>query len=148
LLYEYAVRNYVPVRHSVAYDVLRRRRPGEAIPAGYWHRNLGRSLKLLYVPSYSKALEAPACRGGPDCAEYVVARSHSPLDGQSVKLAFKVGSRTFWAIFRARSGVDSYPVRLDRLWFWPMLGAHPRVRSATPGWRAHLAQLRDGDALY
>jgi hypothetical protein len=65
-----------------------------------------------------------------------------------VKLAFEAGGRTYWVTFRARSGVHSYPVRLDRLWFSSIVGAHPRVHSATPGWSVHLAHLRDGDSLY
>jgi hypothetical protein len=106
------------------------------------------ALKLLYIPSYSRALDSPVCHSGSDCAGYAVAESDSPVDGQAVKLGFEAGGQTYWVTLRARAGVDTYPVRLNRLWFSSIVGAHPRVRSATPGWSVHLARLRDGDALY
>ena len=148
LLYAYAVRNYVPRWQSPEFDILRERRPGEAIPGEYWHRTLGRSLKLGYIPSYSRALNAEACSGGPDCTSYVVAEGRAPVKGKSVRVAFRGGKRTYWLIFRQRDGVRSYPVPLDRLWFRSILGPKPDVRSATPGWSVHLTRLRDGDSLY
>jgi hypothetical protein len=148
LLYEYGVRNYVPLRRSASYDVLRRRRPGEPLAAAYWQRYMPHTLKLLYIPSYSRALDSPACRSGSDCAGYAVAQSDKPVDGQAVKLAFKAGGRTYWVTFRARTGVDRYPIRLDRLWFSSIVGAHPRVRTMTPNWSVHVTGLRTGDTLY
>jgi hypothetical protein len=49
---------------------------------------------------------------------------------------------------KIRAGVNEYPVRLNRLWFWPLLGAAPKVSSATSGFTATLAGLRSGDNLY
>ncbi len=130
LVFAWMIRNYVPVRRFKSWDILRRRRPAEPIPAAYWRSELGyRSdqgleTSLGDIPSYSAAGGSPRCAGGAGCVPYGVV-------GASVKRAmpvtFEVAGRgeRFVVGLDVRPGIASFPVRLDRLWFWPLVGRPP-----------------------
>jgi hypothetical protein len=147
LLYTWMVRNFVPVRSFSTADVLRRRAPGEAIPVSYWTTQFGSTIDLGYIPSLSGAATAPPCRQGPGCTEYALARGRAK-PGTIVTLDVTGNDHTLRVAFAVRSGVSTYPVRLDRLWFSPIVGASPVVRSMTPGFTASTQRLRSGDNLY
>jgi len=147
LVYAWMIEHYVPLRRYSSWDILRRRRPGEAIPARYWRTELGDGEDLGFIPSYSHAASSSRCSGGSGCVAYAVlrgsARTHA---GVTFSVSGSAGSFTVRLL--ARSGVDTYPVRLDRLWFWPLMGAHPTLRSLTPGFTVRGFRLRSGDNLY
>jgi hypothetical protein len=54
----------------------------------------------------------------------------------------------FTFAFRVREGADSYPVRLDRLWFWPLVNGDPQLIAARPGWSVEVIDVDGSDDLY
>ena len=148
IVFANAIKGFVPLSRDVTTDVLRPREPGEPIPLRYWRERLGTTVELGYIPSYSRADDAPKCETlGSDrgCAPYALVESSSPDPGETVTLDVRGDAGSFEVTFRAREGVDEYPVRLDRLWFWPLLGESPEVASATPGWEARSSGLQTVD---
>jgi hypothetical protein len=147
VVYAWMINNYVPVRRFKSWDILRRRRPGEPIPAAYWRAELGAETNLGYIPSFSTAAASPGCAGGPGCVSYGVVRARVK---SAVGVGFEVAGRgqSFDVALDVRPGTETYPVRLDRLWFWPLVGAHATVRSLTPGVTVRVERLRSGDNLY
>jgi hypothetical protein len=63
LVFSWMIQRYVPLKVSTATDILRRRRPGEAIPAAFWSSELGGGVDLEYMPSGSDAAQSPSCNG-------------------------------------------------------------------------------------
>jgi hypothetical protein len=153
LVYAWMIRNYVPVRQFKSWDILRRRRASEPIPAAYWRSELGyqssfgNTTDLGYIPSYSTAGGSPSCTGGPGCTLYGIVRASVKRATPVIFAVSGQGERFAVRLF-ARPGVQSFPVRLDRLWFWPLVGAHPSLRSLTPGITVRVERLRSGDNLY
>ena len=164
LVFTWMVGNYVPVREfqigsgpatqgtsaaqPLLIDILKRRAPGAAPAISYWASRLGLGLDLGFVPSLSAAAGAPTCSGGSGCVAYAVLhgtpfRTRAPLG-----FTIKSGRITYSVTFLAREGVTDYPVRLDRLWFWPLLAANPTFASVTPGFSVKHVSLRTGDNLY
>jgi hypothetical protein len=43
---------------------------------------------------------------------------------------------------------DVYAVRLDRLWFWPIIGPSPRITMSSPGYTVQVPRKQAGDSLY
>jgi hypothetical protein len=147
LVFSWMIQHYVPLKVSTATDILRRRRPGEAIPAAFWSSELGGGVDLEYIPSGSAAAQSPSCKGGADCVRYALARGHGPA-GSMVYLHVSGDGRSYPVSFRVRSGVGVYPVRLDRLWFSALVGPTPSVTASTPGFTATDAGFRSGGNLY
>lgn len=145
LIFAHVIRRWVPETRGNPYDVLRRRRPGEPVALGFWRARLG-GIDLGAIPSYSKGVDAERCSDGPDCVQYAVMRGTG--NGNKVPIEVNGPRGRFAFSFTARPGVDRYAVRLDRLWFWPYVGAGARLRSATPGWRIEQRSLKTGDDLY
>jgi hypothetical protein len=147
LLYDWLINNYVPYRVSSATDILRRRRPGEPIPANFWSSQLGGGVDLEYIPSASGAAQASPCRGGPGCVRYALVRGHG-APGTMVYVHVSGGGHTYPFSFKVRKGVSVYPVRLDRLWFSAVVGPRPTVTAATKGFTATDVGRRSGENLY
>jgi hypothetical protein len=149
LVYLYAVRHYVPYRQTPATDILRMRGPEEPLAADYWRSALGSSLRLGFIPSISDGDEAAECSGGPECAPYALVRGDpSSEEPERVKLRLTGRAGPFDVLMRPRQGVTSYAIRLDHLWFWPLLGSRPRLEALTPGWTVRSASVLAGDDLY
>jgi hypothetical protein len=148
LILAYAIREYVPVQEGGAIDILRHRRPSDAIPAAYWRSRIGDVTDLGFVPSASGADDAPTCSGGADCVPYGVLEGQAGARGGQVDLRITGRGQTFAVRMRTRPGVTAYPVRLDRLWFAPFVGPDPQVAAGTPGWTARREGRRTGDELY
>jgi hypothetical protein len=147
LIFSWLIDNYVPYRVSPATDILRRRRPGEAIPAAFWSSQLGDDVDLEYIPSGSDAAQAPRCSGGLGCVRYAIVRGHA-APGSMVNVHVSGDGHSYPFSFRVRGGVSVYPVRLDRLWFSAMVGPSPTVTTTTPGFTASGAARRSGANLY
>lgn len=148
LIFSWMVDNYVPIRTFPDSVILRRRRSDEAIPAGFWRGALGGTEDLGYIPSFSTVEETQPCSGGTGCVPYV--EFHGPARAAGSALAFVVtgNHRAYGVLMRARAGVSTYPVRLDRLWFWDLVGPHVTVAPLTPGYRARVVGRRSGGNLY
>jgi hypothetical protein len=147
LVFAWMMRNYVPVASYPIADILRRRSPGEPIAAAYWTKRLGALVDLEYIPSVSSALGSPRCSGGASCVRYAMVRGHA-APGSFITIDVHGGAYTYQVEFRARSGVEAYPIRLDRLWFSPLVGSDPAVKVITPGFVAGTIGLRTGGNLY
>ncbi len=153
LVFEWAIRNYVPLEpkppsEDSFVEVLRRRRPGEPIAADFWQASLG-TMDLGYIPSYSKADELEPCDAEAGCAPVAVFENDAAPagGGVGVHVSDAEGDR-FGFVFRVREGVDQYPVRLDRLWFWPMIDGDPQLIAAAPGWSVEVVDVDGSDDLY
>jgi hypothetical protein len=145
LVFNWMVRNYVPVRTSGVVDILKRRQPDQVVPPSFWAGSLG-TLQLGFIPSYSAAASSPSCVKGPGCVPYIMVSGH----GSAATLQFSVSENgaTFPVELQRRSGVNEYPVRADRLWFWPLVKTSPMIVSMTRGYTAREVGLRSGDNLY
>ncbi len=156
LVFNFAIGHYVPLQLGRRQcpagvvdcgraDVLRKRRPGERIPVRYWRARLGTSIELGYIPSYADPPETPC--SGDDCAPYAVVHGSAPK-GTKIALSLSGNGMKYSAVFTARDGVSDYTIRLDRLWFWRLLGPNPRVSAATPGWTLRTVEGKSDDRLY
>jgi hypothetical protein len=149
IVLRWIVERYVPVRRGPVADVLRRRRPGERLASGYWRARLGDPLSLGYVPGASSGDEDARCELGDDgCEAYAVLEGEPAARDQPLGLTITGGGRTFGVIVLGRPGESEYAIRLDRLWFAPLVGAKPRVETGMPGFEARLAGHRAGDDLW
>ncbi len=147
LVFAWMIRNYVPVKSYPIADILRRRAPGEPIAAAFWTARMGALEDLEYVPSLSTAAQSPTCSAGPGCARYVMADGRA-APTSLVVLDIRGDGRAFEVEFRDRAGVADYPIRLDRLWFAPLVGPDPTVTSTTAGFTTRLIGFRTGGNLY
>jgi len=146
LIFSWMIRNYVPVQHFPTVDILGRRPSGGPPVTAFWTRELGTTVQLGYIPSFSSAASAPRCGGGPGCVPYVLMRGTRRVPMLRVKLSG--GGASYTVVFNSRAGVAGYPIRADRLWFWPLLRGPAKVVSLTRGYTAHIVRLRSGDNLY
>lgn len=146
MVFAYAIQHYAPVRLGATTDILRARRPGEPIDLKYWTGRLG-TIDLGFIPSISRGPTLERCSGGAGCVEYALVRGRARTKGQDIRLQVHSRRGDFEAVVRGRRDVDRYGVRLDRLWFWPLVGAS-RLESATPGFDARVVKVRAGDDLY
>jgi hypothetical protein len=79
---------------------------------------------------------------------YAFLHGHPRKKGEALMLNVTGRGGTYPVLFRSETGTDTYPVRLDRMWFWPVIGPHPRVTSATPGFTVQVKRVDAGDSLY
>lgn len=153
IVFEWAIRNYVPLEPKTAdefsfVDVLRRRRADEPIASRFWQASLG-TMELGYIPSYSAADELPACDEGRGCAPVAVLEHDGATPGELVGVQVTDAEGEQFAFnFRVREGVGSYPVRLDRLWFWPLVDGEPQLVAAAEGWSVEIVEVDGSDDLY
>jgi hypothetical protein len=148
LVLRWVVDHYAPVRHGPVADVLRRRRPGDRIDPGYWRPRVGDPVSLGYVPAASDGADAESCTGGPDCHSYAVLEGAPTVRDQPLELRVSGPGGEFRVALLGRPGETEYAVRLDRLWFAPLLGRSPRVETDVPGWSARLERHDTGDDLW
>lgn len=147
LIFTWMVANYEPVRLFGPVDVLRRRRAGELPASAFWRSRLAASEDLGYIPSLSAAGSARSCTGGPGCVQYALVTG-SARNGVTVTFRVESGSDTYSVAMRTRASAHESLVRLDRLWFWPLLGSNPSLVSASPGFEVRRVGLRSGENLY
>lgn len=148
LVFRWMIENYVPVRQFATVDILRRRRPGEPVPASFWTSQLGGSENLEYIPSFSQAASASTCSAGPDCVEYALVSGRARRALAGAGFVVSGNGHEFGVTLSLRSGVEDYPVRLDRLWFSPLVGPRPTLTSLTSGFTVRLVGLSTGGNLY
>jgi hypothetical protein len=148
LIFRWMIENYVPVTGKASYEILRRRLPGEDIAREFWRGQLAGLEDLAFIPSYSTATSSRPCLGGNGCVYYAIVRGDPRRGSPIVQLSFDTDGVSYLLSLHARPGVHAYPVRLDRLWFWPLVGSATVVRSLTPGFTATISGLRSGDNLY
>ncbi len=148
LVFTWMIANYVPLRQFGTWDILRRRRASDGLAAAFWTSALGAAEEDLgYIPSYSGAAGASSCSGPPGCVHYAVV--HGPaVAGRLITFDVTGNGTSYTVNLRARAGVQTYPVRLDRLWFWPLVEGKATLRSLTPGFTVRNMGLRSGDNLY
>ena len=145
LVFAYAIANFNPTIRAEPMDVLRLRRPGERPAESYWRARLGPTVELGGIPSYSRGDDIERCDGGPGCVPYaIVTRTGS----NEPKVAFKVDGTPYSVSLSRRSGVDTYAVRLDRLWFWPFARGARKLSVTSPGWKVERVGVKAGDDLY
>jgi hypothetical protein len=158
LVFSYAIDHYVPAQRGKrscppaqpscgAADILRRRRPTEKVPLGYWVSRLGNQIDLGFIPSYADPPRDP-CGGEGSCATYAVVRGTAMYKGAAIQLIATGQGRSFGVLMRTRPGPSSYAVRLDRLWFWRFLGPQARLFVTTPGWSVDRYEAKSDDRLY
>jgi hypothetical protein len=146
LIFDYAIRNYVPVRETPTFDILARRDGRPAKPS-FWQSRFG-EIDLGFVPAASQAGGGETCAAGPGCVPYAVLRGRAERADQKVRLRVVGAGGAFGVIVHVRPGVEQYPVRLDRLWFSPFLGPRPRFEVKAPGWVVRLERRQAGDDLW
>jgi len=146
LVFRYAISNYVPESLDDPTDVLRRRRPRERPDELYWRRRLDVRADLGGIPSYSRGDDGDRCDGGAGCAPYAIVRGRGRRTGD--KVVVELDGTVYRVAFSTRAGVDSYAIRLDRLWFWPFARGARRLSVSLPGWRVERAGVRADDDLY
>jgi len=166
LIFDWMIKNYGPVQFfpsgltsnaeacsssnaTGAVTVLTRLRSRQPAAVAFWRSQMTTGEDLGYIPSLSDALGSSRCQSGPGCVRYAVVHAERPVQKGKV-VAFRVGGArgSYTVTLRIRDGVMDYPVRIDRLWFWPFVGSRPRLSSLTPGYALHLVGLRSGDNLY
>jgi hypothetical protein len=148
LVFAWMVENYVPVRVFPTVTILRRRRTGEAIPAGFWRQELGGTEDLGYIPSFSTAASSSPCAGGSGCVPYVLLRGLSAHPGTGLAFVIHGNGQSYGVLMRSRGGVATYAVRLDRLWFWHLVGPTVAITVLTPGFTGQVAGRLSGGNLY
>lgn len=151
LVFRYAIDHYVPETFSSPADILRRRKPREAVAWDYWRGRLNEILDLGFIPGYSKGAELDDCRPGrsrPGCVPYALLSGRAE-DGNPVDVRMPRPGGGFTARFAAQSDVRVYAIRLDRLWFWPNVSSRdPRRWKVPPGFEVRVVYKQAGDDLY
>jgi hypothetical protein len=156
LLYSYVIENYVPSRpdwrdcrplpsRCMAADILVRRKLNQRPQIEFWQSRLGATLDFGFIPSYAKT---PQPCSGTDCTSYALVQGRAAKKGDVVTLEATNGRSKFDVLLKARPDTFSYTLRLDRLWFWPLLGPQAELTSRTPGWMVEIKQGKDDDRLY
>jgi hypothetical protein len=151
LLFQYAVRSYVPERIVGSFAILRARRPGEPIPLAWWRDKIGEAADFGHIPSVA-ALPAKRCtRDGGACGTYLVAEV---TRGVPLPTAFdvpvKFGRLAFDVKFAATRGVRRYVVPLFRLWWWKAAPASMRLSLRTGmknGVSVSIVRRQDGHSV-
>lgn len=156
LVYAYAIQHYGPSRpdwrrckdplgYCTGADILKRRPANTRASIDFWTWRLGHKVDLGFVPSYAKRPQD--CQGS-DCTTYAVIRGKATKNGEVVKIEATGRGGHYAANLQTRPDTPSYTVRLDRLWFWPLLGPRARVSMKTPGWSVEIEQGKGDDRLY
>jgi hypothetical protein len=149
LIFTWAVARYGPVSDApLSAYILARRKPRQPIAYDWWRSHFPNPLDLGYVPALSDGADQPACTSGPGCAPYAFLRGHPGKKGEPLFVAVRGRGGTYPVRMSAVPGTDVYAIRLDRLWFWPIIGPHPRITSGSPGYTVQMRRVRAGDRLY
>jgi len=149
LIFTWAVAHYTPVGQAPGDTfLLAKRAPAQPVPYEWWRSRFPSPLDLGYVPSESDGASLDACSAGAGCVPYAIVRGASAQRGREIVITFNGNGGDYPLLMRSRPKVDAYAVRLDRLWFWPIIGPAPRVSSSTPGFSVRVERKQAGDRLY
>jgi hypothetical protein len=117
LIFDWAITHLVHKRTVGPFEILRPRRPGEAIPLPWWRAKLGHSVDLGAVPAYT-TLGGSTCTDGKDCRDYVVVDFGGEAPVGVEQLRATVNQLPFRIVFRTQAHVSRYIIDLERVWFW------------------------------
>lgn len=156
LVYQYVIQHYGPSRagwrkcpdlpaRCTAADILVRLPSGKRPQIDFWRSRLGDQLDLGYIPSYAKS---PTTCSGEGCVQYAIVRGKASKEGDQVELQASARGKRFNILLRARPDTSSYTIRLDRLWFWPMLGPHAQLTATSTDWTVERKQGKSDNRLY
>ncbi len=148
IVFAWAIQHYVPEHQGpdgTAWDVLERRAPGQAIPLDYWKSRLAAAVDLGGIPSYSRGAQRPRCSSGPDCVPYAIVTGAPTGSIARIEVEVSAPGGPFSVSFLPRPGVKRYAVRLDRLWFWPLVAGSAQLSSGTPGYAVQTVKVRSDD---
>jgi hypothetical protein len=149
LIFTWAVEHYTPVGQAPGDTfLLARRAPNQPVQYDWWRARFPSPLDLGYVPSESDGASLDGCSGGAGCVPYAIVRGRPSGRGQWIIITVNGNGGDYPVLMRQRPEVDTYAVRLDRLWFWPIIGPAPRVTSSTPGFSVRVERKQAGDRLY
>jgi hypothetical protein len=115
LVFADVVDRYVPFESLGRLDLLRRRRPSEAMPLAYWRDALGADVNLGRLASVSSFARAASCTGA--CADLLTIQTRGGGDGP-LRIPLRVGELPFSITLARVPGEAVYHVLLDRVWFW------------------------------
>ncbi len=130
------IETYIPDTRVGRFEVLRARRPGEAVPVDYWRNELGAALDLGHIPAVIDLTHRQACPVPDPCDEYVVADVPSPNDPGEQTITVHIAQRSVDIQFALEPGRGRYVVPLSRLWMWRAAraqGVRATVDSASVG---------------
>jgi hypothetical protein len=96
----------------------------------------------------STGADQTSCRSGTGCVPYAIVHGKPARSGQVVAFHVDGMGGRYPVVMRSVKGRDTMAVRLDRLWFWPIIGRHARISSDTTGYSLEVENKRAGDALY
>ena len=135
LLFRYMVSHYLPAGEVRNFQLLRSRRPEEAVDITYWRRMLGDTINLGYIPSLSLA-GSSALPGGSVSDRYVAVDVHSPVQGRTDTLQLSISGQNLGIQFTERAGVSRYWINLERL---PWMDLEAGLPTLLPPQRTGLA---------
>jgi len=149
LIFTWAVEHYTPVGQAPGDTfLLAKRAPNQAVQYEWWRARFPSLLDLGYVPSESDGASLDSCSGGAGCVPYAIVHGRPSGRGQWIVITVNGNGGDYRVLMRQRPPDDVYAVRLDRLWFWPIIGPAPRVTSSTPGFSVRVERKQAGDRLY
>ncbi len=159
LLFTYVIGHYVPVKlirgtcstsipSCGSSDILSVRKTGKPIPVNYWRSRLGTTLDLGAIPSYAKLPGRQSCSGDKECVKYAVIQGHPTNSGQPIEFEISGRGKNYRVIFNSSSSTNHYTIRLDRLWFWQLLGSRPRLKMLTAGLSLKQLEAPEDGRLY
>jgi hypothetical protein len=140
LVFARVARDYVPEGREGAYEIARRRRPGEPVALDYWRDKLGATVYLGHVPRWSSVARLKPCLGQGAACQEVVAVALDPAAPTPVSVPFEIQGLRYKVTFEAVPGVTRYYVSLERIWFWSAArAAGASARLATERMRPSVA---------
>jgi len=130
LLFQYVASHYVPETTVGVFKVLRERGEQEQPAREFWAETLGRSIDLGFIPAASMI----PVRGKPNeggTPVLLVSIEH-PQGGRKRKIGLGENDSVqaeerFSFEFREDESLHEYGIRLDRLWYWPLLNEQERA---------------------
>jgi hypothetical protein len=120
VIYDYIIRNYVPLRRAGDFEILRLKRPDEALDVRFWRDRLGNSIYLGHLPEEASLEGAEGCRGAA-CDPIVIVRvpvKKTDMPGHRVSIGIRSGQDQFSILFDTNPAKREYNIDLNRVWFW------------------------------
>gem|GEM_PF-2901468 len=126
VIFDYVIKNFVPVRQFSGFYVLERKRPAVSDSLSFWLARLGAELDLGYIPANTSAARMRPCEEGTDSASCRdMLEITVPPGGKSLKrhVSLRYGDYALKLCFQQDERVSRYYIPLDRIWFWSFLKA-------------------------
>jgi hypothetical protein len=124
LIYNEVIASFVPTSTVGVFEVLRPRKPDEAIPVAYWREQLGTTADFGHfgrVSSYPKFSPCDS-HDTSTCADFLrVEVADTKILGSKVSIPIEVDGLLFVVALDTVPGERLYYVRMERLWFWGLL---------------------------